>query len=41
MVSFPTFEKELTQNGLNIIEKGIASLLPDFNRLMYAVVRKN
>lgn len=40
MVSFRTFEKELTQNGLEIIEKGITASLPDFNSLMYAVVKE-
>lgn len=40
MVSFKTFEKELTRNRLEIVEKGITSALPDFNSLMFAVVRK-
>lgn len=40
MVSFSTFEKELLENKLDIIEKGITSSLPNFNSLMYAVVRK-
>lgn len=40
MVSFNTFEKELARNGLTIIEKGITSSLPNFNSLMYAVVKK-
>lgn len=40
MVSFKTFEEELTRNGLVVIEKGITSALPDFNSLMFAVVRK-
>ncbi len=39
MVSFKTFESELVRNGLTIIEKGITSALPNFNRLMYAVVK--
>ena len=39
MVSFPTFEEELTRNGLSVIEKGITAALPDFNSLMYAVVK--
>ncbi len=39
MVSWNTFEKELARNGLTVIEKGITSSLPDFNSLMYAVVR--
>lgn len=40
MVSFNTFENELARNGLVIIEKGITSAIPDFNSLMYAVVRR-
>lgn len=40
MVSFPVFEKELARNGLDILEQGITSSLPNFNSLMYAVVRK-
>lgn len=40
MVSFPVFEAELARNGLAILEKGITASLPDFNSLMYAVVRK-
>ena len=40
-VSFHTFEKELTGNGLSVVESGITSALPDFDRLMYAVVRRN
>jgi len=40
MVSFKTFEEELERNHLVIVEKGITSALPDFNSLMFAVVRK-
>lgn len=40
MVSFKTFEEELKRNQLEIIEKGITSSLPDFDNLMYAVVRR-
>ena len=39
MVSFNTFENELRRNHLTVIEKGITSSLPDFNSLMYAVVK--
>lgn len=39
MVSFRTFENELARNGLTIIEKGITDSLPNFNSLMYAVVK--
>ena len=38
-VSWNTLENELARNGLTIIEKGITSSLPDFNCLMYAVVK--
>ena len=40
MVSFKTFEEELLRNHLMILEKGITSALPDFNSLMFAVVKK-
>ena len=40
-VSFGTFEKEMDSNHLEIIEKGITSALPDFDALMFAVVRKD
>ena len=40
MVSWNTFEKELSRNGFTILEKGMTSSLPDFNSLMYAVVRE-
>lgn len=40
IVSFSTFEDEIQRNQLKILEKGITSALPDFNSLMYAVVRK-
>ncbi len=39
MVSFSTFEDELHRNSLEIIEKGITSAMPNFNSLMYAVVK--
>ena len=37
MVSFHTFEQEMK---LDVIEKGITASLPDFNSLMYAVVKR-
>ena len=40
MISFNTFEKELDRNQLEIVEKGLTSSLPDFNSLMYVVVRR-
>ena len=39
MVSFKTMEKEITDAGLCIIDKGITSSLPDFNSLMFALVK--
>ena len=39
MVSWNTLENELARNGLTTIEKGITNSLPDFNCLMYAVVK--
>lgn len=39
IVSWNTFEKELSRNALTLIEKGITSALPDFDSLMYAVVK--
>ncbi len=39
MVSFETFARELTSNGLEIVEQGMTTALPDFNQLMFAVVK--
>ncbi len=41
MVSFKIFEEEIARGGLYVIEKGTTSSLPDFNSLMYAVVKKH
>ncbi|MBR3252190.1 MAG: class I SAM-dependent methyltransferase [Erysipelotrichaceae bacterium] len=41
MISLPSFEKELELNDLCIIEEGITESLPDFNTLLYAVVKKH
>ena len=41
MVSFDTFNKELERNQLAVVEQGICSDEPNFNNLMYAVVRKS
>lgn len=38
-VSFRTFERELARNHFSVIEKGITGSLPDFDSLMYAVVK--
>lgn len=40
MVSFSTFERELEQSGLVPLRRGIAPSPPDFDRLMYALVRR-
>lgn len=40
MIPFETFEKEIERNGLRIIEKGLTESPPEFDKLMYAVVRK-
>lgn len=40
MVSWDTFEKEIMQSGLALIEKGMTSCPPNFISLMYAVVKK-
>ena len=40
MVNFDTFRKEIKNANLSIIEEGIASSLPEFDSLMYAVVKK-
>lgn len=39
MVSFKKLEEEILRNGLFLIEEGITSSFPDFNSLMYAVVK--
>lgn len=38
-VSFEIFEKEIQGNGLQIIEQGITHDYPNFNELMYAIVK--
>ncbi len=40
IVSFSSFENELKENRLEVLEKGITSSMPDFNSLMYVVVKK-
>lgn len=40
MVSFKTLENELARNNLEVMERGITSALPDFNSLMYVVVKR-
>ncbi len=40
MVSFETFEREVMINGLEIVEKGITAVVPDFDSLMFGVLRR-
>lgn len=40
IVSFPVLERELEQNDLIIVKKGITSIEPDFPTIMYVVVKK-
>ena len=40
MVTFTTFLAELAAAGLAVVERGVTSAMPDFDRLMYAVVKK-
>ena len=40
VVSSKTFEKEIKAANLTIVKKGITHSLPDFDNLMYALVRK-
>ncbi len=39
-VSSETFAKEIPRNGLVIVEQGLTEALPDFDSLLYAVVRR-
>lgn len=39
VVNFETFEFELSQNGLFIMEKGNTCIEPDFPQMMYAIVK--
>lgn len=40
MINFEHFEEEIVKNHLEIIEKGITSIIPDFPTIMYALVKK-
>ena len=40
MVNFQTFEKEIEQNGLAVIKKGVTAI-PGFPQMMFAVVEKS
>jgi len=41
IVNFDTLEKEIKSTHFSIVEQGITSSLPDFNNLMYVVIRKH
>lgn len=41
MVNFETFRLELARNSLELLKEGITSAEPDFDKLMFAVVRKS
>ena len=40
MVGFQRFEEEISEAGLTIVEKGLTSAMPDFDSLLYAVIRR-
>lgn len=40
IVNFQTFEAELTQNGLDVVKKGMTTVEPDFPQMMFAVVKR-
>ena len=40
MISFATFEREISENGLAVIKKGLTCVEPDFPQMMYAVVQR-
>lgn len=40
MVSWTTLKREIDRSGLTLIEQGMTTALPNFDRLMYAVVQK-
>lgn len=39
-VSFDTFREEISRNGLKIIDMGLTDILPDYWKIMYAVVKR-
>ena len=41
MVNFATLEQEIAHNGLQILQKGITSIIPDFPQIMYALVKRS
>lgn len=39
-VSFETFDRELCENGFDILKQGITDMKPDYWKMMYAVVKR-
>lgn len=39
MISFDTFDRELRENGFEIIKKGMSLPFPDFSEMMFAIVK--
>ena len=40
IVNFDTLDKEVIDNGFNIVEQGITSIENHFNEIMYAIIKK-
>ena len=40
VVGFATFEQELAESGLIIVQQGVTAIEPDFSQMMYAVVKR-
>lgn len=40
MVCWDRFEQEIAHNGFTLVKKGMTSVPPSFDRLMYAVIKK-
>jgi len=40
VVSFPSFLREIRENNLRIIERGITEAMPDFDKMLYALVQR-
>jgi SAM-dependent methyltransferase len=41
MVGWDTFLREIGENGLTLVERGLTAAEPDFNIMMYGVMRKS
>lgn len=40
IINWENFKKEILKNQLQIIENGIISMTPLFNKMMYVIVKK-